>query len=246
MSERICTQFFTKEFYDKLQSKAFKLVDLKKKTIIKDGPSAVQALYELYIIGPSLVDEGLKGVDIGKYFTTEELQANERIQVAGEYCSQGPGLEGNKNISTNYMAPLVKRMINEVDLSLAKKNKLVGVFSFAHAETQIPLVAFLEIGNSNVHYKTIAEAVTKWNTADFGPMGGNIQWIIYTAKGKEPLVKMLLLEKEVAFAAAIKPVSGMYYKWADVKAYYAKKVEGLGIALNSSIYDNISSLMNQF
>jgi multiple inositol-polyphosphate phosphatase/2,3-bisphosphoglycerate 3-phosphatase len=246
MAERICTQFFTKAFYDRLDAGEFKFVDLKKKTIIKNGSTAVQALYELYIIGPSLVDEGLTGIDIGKYFTTEELKINERIQVTEEYCSQGPGLVGYGNISTNIMAPLVKRMINEVDLSLAMKNNLVGVFSFAHAETQIPLTCFLEIGDSYIQYKTVAEAVEKWNTADFGPMGGNIQWIVYKAKGKEPLIKMLLNEKEVAFAKALTPVSGPYYKWADVRAYYGKKVEDLGISLKSSIYDNIQSLYERF
>jgi multiple inositol-polyphosphate phosphatase/2,3-bisphosphoglycerate 3-phosphatase len=245
MAQRICRQFFSQSFYDRLQAGEFELRDLKKKTIIKNAATAAAALYELYIIGPSLKDEGLADVEMSKYFKPEELQMFERIQVAKEYNSQGPGAAEANNISTNIMAPLVKRMIAEVDTAIAKNDK-IGVFSFAHAETQIPLVCFLEIKDSNIHYATVEEAVQKWNTADFGPMAGNIQWIVYTAEGKEPLVKMLLLEKEVAFAQAIKPVSGFYYKWADVKAYYGKKVTDLGISLESSIYDNIQSLFERF
>jgi multiple inositol-polyphosphate phosphatase/2,3-bisphosphoglycerate 3-phosphatase len=246
MTQRICLQFFTPAFYDQLQAGEFKLKDLKDKTIIKNAATAIMSLYELYIIGPSLQYEGLKGVDMSKYFKPEELQMIERILVGEEYYKQGPGAPDSNHISTNIMAPLVKRMINEVDAAIAKKSNYIGVFSFAHAETQIPLVCFLEINDSYIQYNTVAEAVSKWNTADFGPMAGNIQWIVYTAQGKEPLVKMLLLEKEVAFAKAFKPVSGPYYKWADVKAYYGKKVEDLGISLNSSIYDNIQSLFEKF
>jgi multiple inositol-polyphosphate phosphatase/2,3-bisphosphoglycerate 3-phosphatase len=246
MARRICLQFFSQDFYDRLQTGEFKLIDLKKKTIIKSAATAASALYELYIIGPSLQDEGLKDVEMAKYFTREELQMFERVQVAKEYYSQGPGSPDSNNISTNIMAPLVKRMINEVDSALAKKSNYIGVFSFAHAETEIPLVCFLEIGDSYLHYDTVEEAVSRWNTADFGPMAGNVQWIVYTAAGKEPLVKMLLLEKEVAFAKALQPVSGFYYKWADVREYYGKKVEDLGISLKSSIYDNIQSLYERF
>ncbi len=245
MAERIFLQLVSPEFLARLNSGELKFTDAKNKTIIKNASTAISALYELYVIGPSLREDGLKDVDIKKYFTNEELQMFERIQVAREYYLQGPGAPDANNISTNIMAPLVKRMIVEVDTALAKKDK-IGVFSFAHAETELPLVSFLEIGNSHIQYPTTEEAVQKWNTADFGPMAGNVQWIVYTAKGKEPLVKMLLNEKEVAFAKALKPVYGPYYKWADVKGYYTKKVESLGISLNSSIEDNRQSLIEKF
>jgi multiple inositol-polyphosphate phosphatase / 2,3-bisphosphoglycerate 3-phosphatase len=245
MAKRICLQFVYPAFLDKLEAGKFNFVDTKKKTIINNAITAASSLYELYIIGPSLRDEGLADVDMRKYFLDEELQMMERIQVAKEFNSQGPGMPESNGISVNIMAPLVKRMIVEVDSALASGDK-VGVFSFAHAETQIPLVAFLEIEGSCTPYASMAEAVKNWNTADFGPMGGNIQWIVYTAPGKEPLVKMTLLEKETAFPKALIPVSGFYYRWADVRSYYAKKVEGLGIKLTSSIYDNIQSMFERF
>lgn len=245
MAERIFLQLVTTEFLARLDSGELKIVDYKNRPVIKNAATAVSALYELYVIGPSLREDGLTNINMKKYFTNEELQMFERIQVAREYYLQGPGAPNSNNISTNIMAPLVKRMIVEVDTALAKKDK-IGVFSFAHAETQIPLVCFLEIGNSHLQYATTQDAVQKWNTADFGPMAGNVQWIVYTAKGKEPLVKMLLIEKEVPFAKALRPVSGPYYKWADVKAYYTKKVENLGITTKSSIDDNIHSLIDNF
>jgi len=245
MAQKIMLQLVSPEFLARLDAGELKFTDAKNKTVIKNAATAISALYELYIIGPSLREDGLKDVDFKKYFNNETLQMFERIQVAKEYHAQGPGAPDANNVSTNIMAPLVKRMIVEVDTALAKKDK-IGVFSFAHAETQLPLVCFLEIGVSNIQYATTEEAVQNWNTADFGPMAGNIQWIVYTAKGKEPLVKMLLLEKEVGFAKALKPISGPYYKWADVKGYYTKKVERLGIPLNSSIDDNIQSLIEKF
>lgn len=245
MSERIFLQLVSPEFLARLDSGELKFTDTKNKTVIKNAATAISALYELYVIGPSLREDGLKDINMRKYFTNAELEMFERIQVAKEYHAQGPGAPDSNNVSTNIMAPLVKRMIVEVDTALAKKDK-IGVFSFSHAETQIPLVCFLEVGNSHIQYATTEEAVQKWNTADFGPMAGNVQWIVYTAKGKEPLVKMLLLEKEVPFAKALKPFQGTYYKWADVKAYYTKKVENLGITTESSIDDNMRSLIEKF
>ena len=245
MAKGILLQLVSPEFLSRLDSGELKFNDINNKPVITNATTAISALYELYIIGPSLKEEGLKDVDLKKYFTNEELKMFERIEVAREYHIHGPGTPDSNDVSTNIMAPLVKRMIVEVDTALATGDK-IGVFSFSHAETQIPLVCFLEIGDSYIQYATTEKAVQKWNTADFAPMAGNVQWIVYTAKDKEPLVKMLLLEKEVSFAKDLQPVFGPYYKWSDVKGYYTQKVENLGITLESSIDDNRQSLIEKF
>ena len=67
-----------------------------------------------------------------------------------------------------------------------------------------------------------------WANYRIFPMASNIQLIFYRPKkGKDGdvLVKALLNEREVALPG--NPVTGPYYKWADLKAYYLKKMSVL-------------------
>ena len=133
-------------------------------------------------------------------------------------------------------------MINEVDTHLKGESAYLGIFDFCHAETVVPLVGFFEIGKSADFAEEISEAVKYWDAGYYGPMAANLEWIIYTAEGKEPLVKMLLNEREIPFAAAIKPVNAFYYKWSDVKTYYAEKATRLGFGLDTTVEENIETL----
>ncbi len=242
MTERVISQFFEPEFVERLDKGEFEFVSEEGKTIVKSLATATNALWEIYIILPALKDDGFSNVDMSGYFNEEELQFFEKVQNAKSFYTKGPGEVGKDSIALSIMAPLAKRMINEVDASLAGESPYLGVFSFAHAETVVPLVGFLEIEESAVPSDDISKAIEYWDVAYYGPMAANLEWVIYTAEGKEPLVKMLLNEKETAFAASIEPVSGPYYRWSDVKAYYGEKAEKLGFGLDTSLEDNIEIL----
>ena len=59
-------------------------------------------------------------------------------------------------------------------------------------------------------------------------MGSNVQLVFYrrNANDHDPLVKVLLNEDEATLPQALRPVTGPYYKWTDVKDYYLKKLSG--------------------
>ena len=246
MTERVVSQFFKPEFVERLDKGEFEFYSEDDDVIINSLATATNALWEMYIILPALKDDGFSNVNMRKYFNIDELEMFEKVQNAKSFYTKGPGEPDEEPIALEIMAPLAKRMINEVDTRLSGETDALGVFSFAHAETVVPLVGFLEIEDSAVPNDDIAEAITYWDVAYYGPMAANLEWIIYTAEGKEPLVKMLLNEKETAFASAIKPVSGPYYKWSDVKSYYGKKVADLGFALNTTLEENIVTLEERY
>ena len=246
INRRVISQFFDSDFVDRLDQGEFEFYSEDDDVIINSLATATNALWEMYIILPALEDDGFSDVDMSGYFEEEELVLFEKVQNAKSFYTKGPGRVNEEPISLQIMAPLAKRMINEVDAFLAGETDYTGVFSFAHAETVVPLVGFLEIEASAVPSDDISKAIEYWDVAYYGPMAANLEWIVYTAQGKEPLVKVLLNEKETAFAESIKPVSGYYYKWADVRDYYGKKVEDLGFALDTSLEENMETLKAKY
>ena len=112
-------------------------------------------------------------------------------------------------------------MINSSEIGI-KNAKQAGVFNFAHAETIIPLVSFLDIGSYNLSSDNPEEILKNWDASLVTPMGANIQWLFYS-NGKEVLVKMLHNEKETTFP--VKTTIYPYYKWEDVKKYYQAKLK---------------------
>lgn len=101
-------------------------------------------------------------------------------------------------------------------------------------------MGFFEIGKSAVPSEDISEAVKYWNAGYYGLMAANVEWIIYTAK--DPLVKMLLNEREISFPTSINPVNTVYYRWSDVKVYYAEKAAKFGFGLDTTLEENIETL----
>ncbi len=246
INRRVISQFFAPDFVDRLDRGEFAFTSEDDDVIINSLATATNALWELYIILPALKDDGFSDVDMGKYFREEELILFEKVQNAKSFYTKGPGAAGEEPLALEIMAPLAKRMINEVDAGLAGESPYLGVFSFAHAETVVPLVGFLEIGKSAVPSDDISEAIKYWDVAYYGPMAANLEWIVYTAEGKEPLVKMLLNERETTFADQIKSVTGCYYKWSEVKDYYRGKLENLGFGLDTSSDENIATLKARY
>ncbi|WP_020612748.1 histidine-type phosphatase [Sediminispirochaeta bajacaliforniensis] len=246
MAERVCSQFFGTRFLRKLDRGEMEFYDEKGKVIIDSTATASSALYELYIILPALREDGFADINLKKYFQDDELQMFETIQNAKSFYTYGSGDPASENISLNIMAPLAKHMINAIDESLDGSSPYLAVCSFAHAETLVPLVGFLDIENAGKAYDSVEEAVKNWNTAYYGPMGGNLQLVVYRSPGKEALIKVLLNERESRFSEEISPSQGPYYRWSEIRQYYLKKVEALGIVPNSSVEDDIFNLKNNF
>lgn len=230
---------FNESFYERLDSGEFAFTDLKGEVKLDCPADAVNNLYNLYIISAALSAES--DLDFKQYFTDAQLQWFESVLVVEDFYAKGPSLTTTE-LPSQIMAPLVKEMLNSVDSACAACG---GVFRFAHAETIIPLATFLEVPGAAQSTDDPSEVMGIWDLAAISPMAANIQWLVYT-NGERKLVKMLYNEEEKAFPAALAPVSGMYYDWETVKAYYRAKVVALGFDMTSSLNDNLETLRSRY
>lgn len=235
--KEVLSKLMSEKFFNKLEKGEFKLKDESGKVKLKNPTEAVSNLYNLYIISAALKEEGT--FEFKKYFTEEQLAWYESVISMEDYLQKGPSIT---SLPTDIIAPLVKEMIDSTENGL-KNPKLAGIFNFAHAETIIPLVSFLEIGTSNVSSNKPEEILKNWNASEVSPMGANIQWLIYS-NGQDMLVKMLQNEKEVSFP--IKTSTYPYYKWEEIKLYYQTKVEKIGFSKDSNLEKNIQILKTRF
>ena len=55
-------------------------------------------------------------------------------------------------------------------------------------------------------------------------MAAKVQWIFLRKAGSPILVIFLLNVHEASLHEAVKPVTGPYYKWDEVKAYFEQKL----------------------
>lgn len=238
-AKEVLLQFFSDDFYQRLNAGEFELKDEKGKVKLSNPTEAASNLYELYIISSNIKGEG--DFEFGRYFTANQLKWYESIDNINDFYEKGPSLTST-DLPQNIIAPLVKELIVSTEQSIQQKDT-AGIFRFAHAETIIPLSSFLDIAGANVSIDKPQDVTQNWNGSVISPMGANIQWILYS-NGKDVLVKMLRNEEEIAFPIETKTYP--YYKWEDVKAYYQNKLQKVGVSLDSSLEDNIELLQKKF
>jgi hypothetical protein len=95
----------------------------------------------------------------------------------------------------------------------------------------MPLACLLELGGTGAQVENMDELDTYWKNYEIFPMACNIQLIFYRPKkGKagDILVKALLNEREMKLPVASD--QHPYYKWADLRAYYLKKLDAFDAA----------------
>ena len=108
-------------------------------------------------------------------------------------------------------------MIERMDAALQQDNATAADLSFGHDVTLMPLIA--HIGIKGMHEKfSFGQANANWGAADFICMGSNIQFIFYSNRKGEVLVKILYNEKETSIPA-LEASYGPFYRWEDLREY---------------------------
>ncbi|MGP8288796.1 histidine-type phosphatase [Vreelandella zhanjiangensis] len=235
----IISQFISEELYEALSDGTLAFEDEKGRVKLRSPEDAANNLYQLYIIASNITQEGT--FDFGQYFTQEQLAWYEKLDILETYYAKGPSLTST-DLPQDIAAPLVKELLISTDNAL-QDNNLSGIFNFAHAETIIPLSSYLDIAGANESQDNPDLVAEIWRGSEITPMGANIQWIIYENNG-DHLIKMLRNEQEIAFP--ITTATFPYYSWESIKDYYTEKLENSGVALNSTLEDNVELLKNHF
>ena len=114
------------------------------------------------------------------------------------------------------MIPLLQDILDKADEALADPNRAAHL-RFGHDYILEGLATLLNVNNMG-HIVDKAEDAKYWFRNYDIPMAGTLLFVLYRNKQNDILVKVVLNEND-AVLADLQPVEGVYYKWADFKAY---------------------------
>lgn len=93
---------------------------------------------------------------------------------------------------------------------------------FGHDHVLMALLLIMNIeGFDTVPYR--ADDLVYWFQTFRSCMATNLQFVFYTSKKGEPLVKLLFDGEEARFGS-LEPCSGPYYRWSDLREYLKARV----------------------
>lgn len=169
-------------------------------------------LYQLSCMG-HLTDHGKCLLE---YFPQEALIRNWEARNARFFLAYANSKE-LPHYASEVAAPMMKVMLADMDAALRKDSPVAADLSFGHDVTLMPLIS--HIGIKGMHEKLSFEEVNdKWSSADYICMGSNIQFIFYTNRKGDILVKIMYNEKETSIPA-LEASFGPYYRWDTLRDY---------------------------
>ncbi len=186
---------------------------------VKDSVDAKQFMRQLFKVASNMQSHDTD-IDLLPLFTAEERYDQWCIDNVDWYLSyaHAPQTDGLMAFS---QAELLKNMIATADTITQTQ----AVLRFGHEVCVMPLASLLELGNCGARVENLDELDKVWRNYNIFPMGCNIQLVYYRPKnGAEGdiLVKALLNEREVTLP--VPTTQHPYYKWADLRTYYLKKL----------------------
>lgn len=190
---------------------------------VKDSLNAGSFMRALFNLATNMQSH-YDGIDLLHLFTPEEQYDQWRINNIRWYMSHGPAPQ------TNGVKPFAQRNLLHNFIATADTTTQVqATMRFGHESCLMPFASLLELGPTRYPVENLDTLDRVWRNYNIFPMASNIQLIFYRPTGSKVgttdnsvLVKCLLNEREVSMPA--QPVSGPYYRWADLRQYYLEKL----------------------
>jgi hypothetical protein len=248
LEEGLLKQFFKPSFIAKLNSNAIQFHS-ETKNIVYNSKSFITGFYDACSIVASVEKEIKKNghkpeeLDFGSLVSCSDLEGLDYINSAEDFLLKGPGTD-NAGIQVKIAAPLLLSFLNATDEYIASK-KTIADLRFAHAETIAPFAALLGIKGASepILPDRIIDYEKAWSCENIIPLSANIQWVLYENKNTGGLrVKFLLNEKEVTINGLKGSGTPFYYKWADVKDFYTRKLENMNLHTGDNIHEYLMDI----
>ena len=179
-----------------------------------------------YISGPreQRINEGMEiaKINLWDLFTEEEVYGQWYYRNINNYIGLSSGL------APFFMKSLLENFLNTADTIVNSKTYHGATLRFGHEVCLMPLAALLELDHCypEIAVEDVDTLDRVWSDTRIFPMASNVQLIFYRPKKKKKngdiLVKAMLNEHEVSMPAQTDNYP--YYKWADLEAYYRKKI----------------------
>lgn len=202
--------------YDKL----FKTLFVSDEAAAKAVKDPQKFAYSVYMAGAICPDLDFLGLDIFKYFDSEELAAQMKVNSSRMYMQYGNSAEcGERSITA--ADDLLRDFVKKADAALGQGSTRAADLRFGHDTGILPLVGLIGIDGMSVRYDSDG-SWEHWTTYDRIPMASNFQMIFYRSRKGDVLVKMLYNEQETVIPS-LAPLQGPYYSWPDLRAYLVSK-----------------------
>lgn len=181
--------------------------------------------YFLFKLASHLQNTELRNrISLYDLFTEEEMMENWRKDNVWWYLGYG-ATPLSQSAQPFVQRNLLRKMIEESD-SCLHLDKPGASLRYGHETCLLPLVCLLGLNGYDMVVEDVNELEERrWWCHDIFPMGANVQFVFYrsTPKDQDVLFKVLLNENEATLP--LSPVSGPYYRWADFRDYYLKKLD---------------------
>ena len=172
-------------------------------------------------------------IELYSLFTDEEVYDQWRIRNVGWYLDYGAAPQSD-GIMPFSQLNLLRNIIETADtivpvpvVAASPATTPQATLRFGHEVCVMPLACLLELGQCGAQVEDLDKLDEVWRNYRIFPMACNIQLVFYRPKKGDGdiLVKALLNEREVTLPT--QPVSGPYYRWADLRQYYLDKIKKL-------------------
>ena len=178
-------------------------------------------LFEVALNMPS--HDGLYPAILEDVFTPEEIDRGWRVNNAHWFIN-GANTALNHNLSPTVQRHLLRNMIASADTAITSSSPSANL-RFGHETMVLSLAVLLELSDYGKEHNDLTTLSDNWKAHEIFPMACNIQMVLYrpTEGNGDTLVKVLLNEREMP-VSFLKPVSGPYYRWDDLRAYILDKL----------------------
>ena len=180
---------------------------------VREPASFARKLFECASICQCLRSE-LTGLDIYGFFTQDEIDALSRSMAVEDYCKMGNSFEfGGRNIAST--RKLAEDFATRADEALAD-DRVAADLRFGHDSGLWPLAGYLALEGAGDRVP-LEKSWRDCPSSKWMSMAANLQMVFYRRKGGgDILVKVLYNERET-LVRGLKPVSGPYYRWSDLR-----------------------------
>lgn len=161
--------------------------------------------------------------DIFHYFTVDELYGMAYCSSVSIYNNYAFSVE-NQSGRTLTAQLTINDILNKADDAVAGNNRCADL-RFGHDTGIGPLLSLMGVEGYDKILSIAKDDMDYWPAFKYLNMCSNLQMIFYKNDSGDVLVKMYRNENETTIPA-LKTFYGPYYKWTDLRAYLAGKLEG--------------------
>jgi hypothetical protein len=185
---------------------------------IDDQTEFANHVFSVAVNMPNLNHLNISMMDL---FTPDEVFMLWQSWNLHMYSQAGPSSVNGK-AALRSATLLLRDILVRADAAIATGSTSADL-RFGHDSYIIPLLALMDIQGMNVVESDPDKVYSAWCNFKASPMGANLQMVFYRDTAKDDfLVK--LLHNEVETAIPVPTPIAPNYRWADVRAYYMKKL----------------------